>query len=158
MPQFLVALPIDPMPQRSTYTGSIPLHVTLMHWFELPVSMSERDLHNELMELASKQKNDYIELQSERFDGKFGPQAKTPVHLIVRNEKLHLLHTMLLIMLARAHAHLLVLDWVGAGYRAHAADVGERIFAPGAIHHADRMVLVEKRDSSKIIKTIYPFG
>jgi hypothetical protein len=161
MTEFLVALPIDPMPQRSKYPQGhlLPLHVTVMHWFQLPVSMSEFDLHNELMELSGALDFSGIFLVSEKFDSGFGPAAKTPVHVLERNEKLNLLHTHLLILLVKVGAHFSEVRWIGAGYRPHAAVVGEREFVAGSTHNADRMVLIKRgEDRAMIVKSVYAFG
>lgn len=157
---YLVALPIEPMPVGSKYPHgeSLPMHCTVMHWFYLE-NYGERycELAAHLGILTSQYRNG-IELISKRA-ALFGPNADVPVHILRRNSQLNDLHTKLLIYLAERRSVPTNTSWIGAGYRAHVADVYGRLFTPGRTRIAREIVIVERK-VDKVMRVVesFPFG
>lgn len=122
----------------------LPLHCTLMHWFSLEdEDFSERKVRGMLEIICARFGKESIELYSQE-RALFGPNDDVPVSVLARNQDLNFLHTSLLIELAKEHAKLKELRWVGAGYRAHATDVEGRSFPVGASHKSTHLVLMSR--------------
>jgi hypothetical protein len=158
--KYLVLLPIAEMPKGAVYGKwvSLPMHCTLMHWFEItPGSVSAEDmLCNKLQMLAKELHGVGLEF-GER--ASFGHEASAPVTLLRPNEKLNHAHTLLLLHLAKNRSRFEHTPWIGAGYRAHVPDMfGER-FVPGRVHTLTHIALI-KRDQtgSKLVAFTVPLG
>jgi len=147
--EYLVALPIDKMRHGDTYRHgeSLPLHCTLMHWFRLDEEQSDlrTRLSQKLTSIAGSREHDSVKMRS---GGRalFGPQGDVPVTLLHRNVPLELMHTELLLFLALWQSAPKVLQWIGAGYRPHVADVNGHMFAPHRQRTARTLVLAERVD------------
>lgn len=143
-PEYLLALPVDPMPKDASYPQGtqLPLHCTLMHWFCFGNKFDLLRLDQVLTVFATKVRGG-IPLASRHFE-LFGKNNDVPCHVLERSGPLLLLHTRIFKFLVEAGSAPEELQWVGAGYRPHVAMVGERLFPPGAVHMANSMVLVER--------------
>lgn len=159
--EYIVILPLEPMSAAVRYPPGqpLPLHSTLMHWFTPSRELGLVELNNALSLLAYEVREGEIELVSEFRDTTFGPNGDVPVHVLRRSNSLNLLHTKLLKFLCEKRSAPSALHWVGAGYRPHVADVGEKMFLPRARRKVDHMVLIERdKDKNKIFKGTFRFG
>lgn len=158
--EFLVALPIDEMQNGSIYAQNdpLPLHCTLMQWFELGGEFAERRISDQIeMICASFGKEKLAVVARER--ALFGPNDDMPVSVLARGDDLNFLHTSLLLGLAMEHAVFKELRWVGAGYRAHVADVSGRSLALGSTHACDHMALISREENkTKKVTRLYRLG
>ncbi|MEK7649724.1 MAG: hypothetical protein AAB367_02065 [Patescibacteria group bacterium] len=157
--EYLIALPVEDMPLGATYARDekLPLHCTVFQWFRLSPGLSCAQLNRKMMLLASRVEQGYIELVSER-PALFGLNDDIPCHLLERNEDLSALHTLLLMFLA-THCHFTVpVEWLGAGYRPHVTDRGEISFPPSTRHRAKNLVLVERNEEKKVVKSVHELG
>ncbi len=142
MRQFLLVLPIDRMPIGTVYRGGeMPLHCTLMRWFGFAsddVLLGFTDwLRSHMSGFES------ILIESEK-STQFGVYRNIPVHTLVHNDQLSLLHTQIFRYLVQVGAEPSDMLWIGAGYRPHVTTVGDREFRMGMQHVIDRVVLVEQ--------------
>ncbi len=160
MHEYLVVLPIEDMLAGSAYgpNESLPLHCTLMQWFTLGEKADPDSLADELASLAAAVCEGYIALASGD-PALFGPENDVPVHVLVRDSVLDLLHTRLLCSIVEKGGAVKNLKWTGAGFRPHVSTVNGRTFGPGAQHRAQSLVLLQ-RDAKKNQKVLgsYPFG
>lgn len=141
--EYLVAIPVEPMPAGQTYTKGyfLPLHCTVMHWFELSNKVSPSALNSFLQVCGEGFASAKIELFSAS-PALFGKNNDTPVNLLKRDSNLCLLHTKILVFLAGGYSEPKELEWCGAGYNPHVTSVQGREFATGSTHRAKRLVLV----------------
>lgn len=156
MSEYLLVLPIEPVPLGTSYPPgvSLPLHCTLMQWFK---TSGDPDLAAEVS--AAGVKSGCIELVSLALDRAFGPKANVPVHVLERDEDLNLLHTRLLVLLAALPSDFSELRWIGAGYRPHVSDTEGRSFAPHTRHACKHVALIERDpDKVKTVRKIFHFG
>lgn len=156
--EYIVVIPIDDMPLGAEYGPSVvlPLHCTLMPWFEVGIH-DPKHIHEAVSLFASEVDAKYLELVSDQ-PALFDPANSVPVHTLVRNEPLLLLHTKLLLFLAAIDAEPTQLQWVGAGYQPHVTTVGDRAFPPGSVYRAQYAVIVERgSDQVKKVLSVHPF-
>ncbi|HUO50413.1 MAG TPA: hypothetical protein VMU25_02520 [Candidatus Paceibacterota bacterium] len=157
--EFLVVLPIDPMPIGAAYPrgASLPLHCTLMQWFWIQKETDFARLHHQLAVLASNTPIGEIELVSEA-PALFGPQSDVPVHVLKHNERLNVLHTKLLVFLAAHTSAPEAYPWIGAGYRPHVT-TARSAFVPGSRHVPESLVLIERdAEKNQIVRRMYALG
>lgn len=158
MPEYLIVLPIDPMPEGTSYRcgESLPLHCTVMHWFKRDVGCDKDRFHNDILFITNTSQT--IELISE-VSALFGPASDVPVYVLQRNVDLLLLHTRLFKFLAEVHSLPDRLDWIGAGYRPHVTTCNGRSFTPGTTHKAESLVLIERKDDgTKVVVVEHQLG
>lgn len=158
--EFLVVIPIEKMPKGATYVQGepLPLHCTLMHWFELDGFLAPLDAAEQVeITCAALGKEKVVITAEER--ALFGPNDDVPVSVLSRSNDLNLLHISLLNGLAEKHAKFKEFRWVGAGYRAHVADAAERSLEVGSTHECDHAALVcRSEDGQRKVLRLYPFG
>lgn len=143
MSDYLLVLPIDRYSIGDTYQigESIPLHCTVMHWFPQRSHLALEAFKMWLQGLTKD--TEPVWLISEHA-ALFGPDENVPVHTLVRNPALNLLHTRIFRFLVTTRCEPNELGWIGAGYRPHVTTVGDRVFLPGEKHLADSIALVER--------------
>ncbi len=141
--EFLLALPIEPMELGATFPKGtqLPLHCTLMHWFEFRDGSDYRKLVNELNRLSDAELV-AAELISEGQD-RFGSDNDVPVHVLKRTDELHILHNRIFESLAWLDALPRESRWTGAGWRPHVTDTDTK-FLVGRSHTPYEIVLVER--------------
>lgn len=155
--EYLVVLPVNAMSWGDRYREevSLPLHCTVMPWFQF---YSEYDFEHFRIWLNALVNQKPIELVSE-FPAMFGPDNTVPVHVLERNPALELLHTQIFLHLAQARATPSELRWVGAGYRPHVTTVRENQFLPGTRHIAKTIAIVERgKDERGMKKVVAAYG
>ena len=150
--EYLVVLPIEDMPEGASYPQgqSLPLHCTVMPYFHFGTLMSAERLYKKLMTTGPDTE---IDLVSEQF-ALFGPAVDKPCHVLVPNKELSLLHNELFAFLAKNNSLPDDLRYIGAGYRPHVGNAGDRSFPPGTKHVAKKVVVLErgKNKTRKVIQ------
>ena len=154
---YIVTLPVEPLLPGAQFLPNeqLPLHCTLMHWFNLGPDLTVSDLGIELGRWKHECRAGHIELVSKK-PALFGPQSDTPVHVLEPTRALDSLHNWLLIFLIRKRCEFKRLYWVGAGYRAHVSTVNGQQFVPGSRHKATSLALIRRKDdNSKEVVDVY---
>ena len=146
--EYLLVLPIDPMPVGVTYPSGIalPLHATVMPWFLLGRATAE-GLSRGIERVAVDTEFDAVELVSERPE-RFGPHNDVPVHVLEPNEPLMNLHWRTFQFLSAIGSLPADRQWTGFGYCPHVTNTRNGSFPPGARFRPKNIALVE-RDSAR---------
>ncbi len=147
------------MPLYESYPAgmSLPLHCTLMHRFRLDKEQSDlrSRLSTKLSSIAWSREHGSVKLRSSH-RALFGPHGDVPVTLLHRSESLELMHTELLLFLAEWLSSPSQIQWIGAGYRPHVADVNGRMFGPRRQRTARTLILVERiDDGTRIVVEVH---
>jgi hypothetical protein len=160
MHEYLLLLPIGKLHMNDLFIKDepLPLHCTLMHWFSLGRDLPLTSLDTYLEDLAGGV-GAPVELVS-REPALFGPENKTPVHILEQNHRLMELHAHLFRFLDKLGCVPKAPQWIGEGYRPHVSTVEGRAFAPGMRYKAQQLALIGRKseDKSKTVKAIYRFG
>lgn len=157
--EYLVAFSIGAMPQGQIYSAgtSLPLHCTMMHWFRLSPELPLEDLETKLAELA-KNASGPLELITHEHR-LFGPHNDVPVWTLKRPEEELLMHTRLLVFLARHNSLPSELRWVGAGWNPHVSVVNGKPARSHTRMTARQVVLIERGDNnSKVVQSVFVLG
>lgn len=126
---------------------SLPLHMTLMPWFEFIGIGGEQRLKEIVAYLASHVTEPLQLLSLHR--AWFGPEENVPVHVLERTDRILNLHASLYYALAFYGSVPHEQRWVGTGFRPHVSDHRGEYLAPGHTAHAQRMCLY-KRTTERI--------
>lgn len=146
--EYLLVIPIQDMWLHDVFEMEqpLPLHCTVMPWFELGGDLTLYELNLELRRIAQGMKK-RIELVSKE-PALFGPNNDIPVHVLERTEELLGLHEKVLAYL-RAHESLPYEEgYVGDGYRPHVTSTQYRHFPPGTTYPAQHLILIERDERS----------
>lgn len=143
--QYLIVIPTVQFPAGKIWAPevSLPLHVTVMSWFELQTEVHLAQLRKLIWDLARDFSKHGIILEAARKDY-FGPDRDLPVSVLKDNPILNLLHTTVLCSLASRRFRPKNIQWIGAGYRAHVSDHEGLTLEPGEKVTATQLVLIER--------------
>lgn len=143
--EFFLILPIGSCDLGDVYPkgAPLPLHCTLMHWFEFKDESGYREMFKDLESFVDDEFRD-IELVS-KGPALFGPNNDVSVHVLERTDALHILHNRVFSVLAKLDALPQELRWIGAGWNPHVTDC-DRVFSPGERHTPNELILVERID------------
>lgn len=144
MKSFLFVLPVEQIEVKMVYS-SLPLHCTLMSWFNLDATPEE--LINESSLVFSQR--GLIELVSDT-PALFGRNNNIPVHRLATNLPLKNLHDDLQNVLNRMDVEYIEPLYVGNGYNPHITTKGGRSFPPGSRRIINCVYLVEALDKSRL--------
>ncbi len=148
------------MVENASYApaASLPLHCTVMHWFQLNAESSFAALDYELIFVAACEVGKEIEIVSGQRE-LFGPNGNIPAHVLQPNVKLVLLHNHLFRFLAKNDSLPKEFRWIGAGYRPHVTNSGNRSLRSGTRYAAKHLTLIERDMSkAKVVRTQYKLG
>lgn len=139
MQEFLFALEVFKAPPMEEIKGEIPLFCALFRF------QRDCDAEQICMETCGViQMFKPIRLFSELQDKEFGPNRRTPVHMIRKTAQLQRLHDAVCgVQLARG-AIPSDPEWIAEGYRPHVADRGERCIPAGTEYVSRFVTLYEK--------------
>jgi hypothetical protein len=121
-----------------------------MHWFELRSNLALGAF--QLWLQGEAKDREPVELVSDQ-PALFGPDENIPVHTLLRNGALALLHTEIFRYLVATRSEPSERRWVAAGYRPHVTRVGEKEFHRGSRYLAKTIAIIE-RDHSKVKRVI----
>jgi len=158
--EYLVVIPVADIPVGSMYQKGKPLppHCTVMQWFPTGAGFEISRCNRMLSKLARSLRDEPIKLESSHYE-EFGPNHDVPVHVLERSDALNLFHTKLFLELANIGSVPYELQWAGAGFRPHVANVGKLSFSPGQLHIAKEFVLVVRGlEGDKKVIFRYPIG
>jgi len=150
--EYLLVLPIERFELGGTYPAGelLPLHCTVMHWFEFRIHIHYKNFVNFLNRLSATEFKG-IQLISES-PALFGPMSDVPVHTLKRTEPLVLLHNRMFFILSKMNALPEELYWMGAGWNPHVTDT-ENSFLPGSVYEPRHLMLIERiNGQDKIVR------
>ena len=148
MRTYLFVLEVETMQVGAVYK-SLPLHCTLMHWFN--ASITPEDLIKKVTSVFKDRSP--IELVSDA-PAMFGKNNNIPVHTVIMTQTLQELHEELFSALNNLGAKHNEPAFVGSGFHPHVTTHGEQSFPPESRIVTRNAYLVEALNKERLIKKI----
>ncbi len=154
MPEKLIIASLEPIKVGQTF-DSLPLHVTLMPWFEIS-DHNTKTLYGYLGTIARKQ--DFLELIGED-EAMFGPDENVPVRRLA-DANIRQMHRDIELAVRWSEGVACNSDYIREKYQPHVSHTNGRSFERGRTVKLSAMQVVDRDPSTRVRTTerIYDLG
>ena len=152
---YLLALDVEPFTLGQSFVPGqpLPLHCTLMHWFQFREGRDFSHLDREISSAIRIAHYDILSCMRAQHlisdqAALFGPKNDVPVHTLERTNRLFHLHIKIFNMLKNIGVRHSELRWVGENWRPHVTTT-DRAFEPGSEHMATTIAVIARTEEKQ---------
>lgn len=156
MSELLITSSLDPISEGQTFTRSLPRHITIWQYFDLPDFC-----RNEFIAEVGRSLEGFDPLGIEGADyAEFGPNRDVPVRRVKslgRGATLLTLHSVLGAIIERYEGSIENPEWAYEGYNPHVTYVEGRALEEGEQALLQTVELIEKRSlvKEKVVRKVW---